>query len=175
MKIGIISIAYDNFDFDNFYKNMENDFLSNHNKTYYFFTNRTEYIYKNNVNVYYSNKNIGLYTNIKELIQHVTKDNMQLLFFVGINNKIKYKSIELMPEDNTQYSSLTSTNEPQFYNLEALVEHIKDKEDSMIYGSYLDQFINLIYYYSEKEEEALLEQQTIIDNLPEGIFIEESN
>ena len=188
MKIGIISMAYDDFDFDALYKNVENYFLPNHSKSFYFFTNKTEYIYKDNVNVYYSNRHLGLYTNIKELIPHIIKDNIQLLFFIGFNNKFNITSgSSLIPEDNTQYSSLNKNNETMFYNLEALLEHIHKNQDNMVYGSYQENFINLIEYLSEKEEEEAKEmeyqkKQEELENreankvkFPEGIIVEESD
>lgn len=183
MRIGIISIAYDTFDFDKLYENVEDYFLPNHTKTFYFFTNKTEYIYKKNVNVYYSDKKSGLYTNIKELIKDVMKDDMQLLFFIGINNKFNIATgSHMMPDDDTQYTSLKD-DEPMFFNLEALVDHIENNQDKMVYGSYLQNFLNLICYLSEIEEDVKIikeEEEKELIRLEEeakakGLVLEELN
>lgn len=155
MKIGIISLAYDDFDFDYFYKNIENFFLPNHSKIFYFFTNKTEYIYNENVNIYYSQKDKGLYTNICDLIQDVQKDDVQLLYFCNLRIKFDIENgSHMMPEDNSQFVSLNENNEPMFYNFSALIEHIKDNEDKMVYGSYTDNFVGLIKYFDESKKGA---------------------
>lgn len=154
MKIGIISLAYDNFEYDNFYKNIENYFLPNHKKVFYFFTNKTEYIYNENVQIYYSQKDKGLFTNISELIKDIQKDDINLIFFSGLNIKFNIESgSQMMPEDNSQFVSLNENNEPMFYNFTALLDHIKDNEDEMIYGSYVDNFIGLIKHYTEQNSD----------------------
>lgn len=149
MKIGIISVAYDDFDFEAFYKNIENYFLPNHKKIYYFFTNKTEQIYKKNVNIYYSRKDLSLYQNINDVINDIIKDGMNLIFYSNLKIKLGIKNgYHMMPQDNSQFVSLNENNEPMFYNLPALIDHIKGQEDKMIYGSYLDNFIQLIKYYT---------------------------
>ena len=150
MKIGIISVAYDDFDFNKFYQNIDNYFLPNHIKTFYFFTNKTQYIYKNNVNVYYSNKQLGLFSNIIDIVKHVHKDEMELLFFCGFTNTYNIKmGTDMIPLDNDQYTSLNSQNEPTYFNFEALLDHIQNKEDNMIFGSYINNFIHLINFYNQ--------------------------
>lgn len=151
MKIGIISIAYDNFDFDNFYKNIEHYFLPNHQKFFYFFTNKTEYIYEKNVYVYYSKQNLNLFENIYEVISDIRNDKMQLMFFCPLDLKLKSYLLrsDIIPEDDFLFTSIDN-NEPMFYNLTALLDYIQDKEDKIIYGSYTENFIDIINYYQNK-------------------------
>lgn len=154
MKIGIISIGYDEFDFDKFYKNLDNFFLPTHNKTFYFFTNKTEYIYKSNVNVYFSKNHLGIYSNIQDVIEDARKDKIQLLFFCNLDRRFTLTTGTLLiPDDAEQYSSLNKDNDIIYYNFPALLEHIKGNEHKMIYGSYLENFIYLIKYLVEREFE----------------------
>ena len=149
MKIGIISIGYgDDFDFEEFYQNIEKYFLANHTKTFYFFTNKTEHIYKKNVNIYYANKNKGLFSNLVDLISDVNKDNIELLYFCGLTNKFNIKSgSQMLPNDNNQYVSINDQDQVNYYNFEGLLEHIQYNEDEMVYGSYVENFIKLVKHF----------------------------
>lgn len=152
MKIGIITLAYDDFDFEKFYENIEKYFLPTHQKTFYFFTNKTEMIFPNNVQVYYANKNFGPFTNISELIKDVEKDGMQLLYYCGLNIKFDIETgSKMIPNDDYLFSSFDSNKVPMLYNLTALIGNIENKELKSVYGSYTQNFIDLIRYYEELE------------------------
>ena len=154
MKIGIITLAYDDFDFDKFYENIEKYFLPIHRKIFYFFTNKTEFIYNKNVQVYYARKDLGLYTNISELLDDVHKDGIQGLFYCGLNTKFNVNNgSKMLPNDDLLFSSLNEENETMYYNLSAILDHIEGKEKKMVYGSYLENFIDLIKYYYEIENQ----------------------
>jgi hypothetical protein len=152
MKIGIITLAYDEFDFESFYQHIEKYFLPTHTKTFYFFTNKTEYIFNKNVQVYFAKKNVNVFTNISDLIEDVKNDEIQVLFYCGI--KIKFTDIDLgsqmLPNDDYLFISLNQENVPTLYNFSALIEHIEGHESETIYGAYTNTFIDLIKYYIEE-------------------------
>lgn len=152
MKIGIITLIYDDFDFDKFYENVEKFFLPIHQKIFYIFTNKTEYIYKKDVQIYYSRKDLGLYTNISEIINDLEKDNVQMLFYCSLNIKFTLETgSKMMPNDDLLFSSINKEGNVMFYNLPAILNHIEGKEDKMVYGSYVENFVDLIKYYKEIE------------------------
>ena len=161
MKVGIITLAYDSFDFEKFYKNIEKNFLPNHTKIFYFFTNKTETIFPKNVQVYFSKKEKGLYSNISDVIDDLKPDKVQLLFYCGLNIKLDIETgSQLTPSDDFLFTSLDENNKPMFYNLTALLDHIEGKETTMIYGSYVDSFVDLINYYQDielKDQDLFLE------------------
>ena len=152
MKIGIITLAYDDFDFDKFYENIEKFFLPIHKKIFYIFTNKTEYIYKDRVHIYYARKDLGLYTNISEILNDLEQDGVQLLYYCGLNVKFNLETgSKMMPNDDLLFSSIDKNEKVMFYNLPAILNHIEGKENKMVYGSYVENFVDLIKYYKEIE------------------------
>ena len=151
MRIGIICVGYDDFDFEAFYDNMESNFLPSHLKHYYLFTNKTERIYKNNISVYYSLKELGLYANFRDVMNDVLHDNMELLFFSGLNIRVNLQNgTQFIPNENELYTSLDEKDaEVYLFNFKALVDHIKGREGKCIYGSYLPNFFKLIKYFDD--------------------------
>ena len=151
MRIGIICVGYDDFNFDAFHDNMENYFLPSHLKHYYLFTNKTENIYKDNVSVYFSLKELGLYANFRDVISDARKDRAELLFFVGLNIRVNLQNgTQFIPNENELYASLDEEDgEVYLFNFKALIEHIKGKEGKSIYGSYLANFVKLINHFDD--------------------------
>ena len=156
MKIGIITLVYNDFDYNEFHKNFEKYFLPSHTKIFYLFTNKSEYIYPKNVHVYYSNKNIGMFTNISDILNDIHKDKVNLLFYSGLNVRFNIDTgSQMIPNDDSLFSSINENNEPMFYNLTALLDHIQDNENKKIYGSYIDNFTDIINFYKDMENEKL--------------------
>lgn len=163
MKVGIIVIAYDDCNFDELYKNIDKFFLSSHQKYFYLLTNKTENIYEKNVYVYYSLKSRNAFDNIVEIIDDFKKDKMELLYLCGLDIKLNFEngSQTMIPEDEMFFACLNEENKPMLYNLPALLDYIEGKETEKLYGSYTDNIIDLIKYYTKTNnpEEEIPEEE----------------